>query len=87
MSSTPSPIPAEVLNQMSETDRIRALELLTELDHRNTRAAAQKDFIKFVERMWPEFIPGRHHAKMARAFERVAQGKLKRLIILSLLSF
>lgn len=81
MSSTPSPIPAEVLNQMSETDRIRALELLTELDHRNTRAAAQKDFIKFVERMWPEFIPGRHHAKMARAFERVAQGKLKRLII------
>ncbi len=30
MSSTPSPIPAEVLNQMSETDRIRALELLTE---------------------------------------------------------
>jgi hypothetical protein len=81
MSSTPNPIPAEVLNQMSETDRIRALELLTELDHRNTRAAAQKDFIKFVERMWPEFIPGRHHAKMARAFERVAQGKLKRLII------
>ena len=81
MSSTPSPIPAEVLNQMSETDRIRALELLTELDHRNTRAAAQKDFIKFVERMWPEFIPGRHHAKMARAFERIAQGKLKRLII------
>jgi hypothetical protein len=81
MSSTPSPIPAEVLNQMSETDRIRALELLTELDHRNTRAAAQKDFIKFVERMWPEFIPGRHHAKMARAFEKIAQGKLKRLII------
>jgi hypothetical protein len=77
----PNPIPAEILNQMSETDRIRALELLTELDHRNTRAAAQKDFIKFVERMWPEFIPGRHHAKMARAFERVAQGKLKRLII------
>jgi hypothetical protein len=66
---------------MSETDRIRALELLTELDHRNTRAAAQKDFIKFVERMWPEFIPGRHHAKMARAFEKIAQGKLKRLII------
>jgi len=81
MSSTPNIIPADVLNQMSETDRIRALELLTELDHRNTRADAQKDFIKFVERMWPEFIPGRHHSKMARAFERVAQGKLKRLII------
>ena len=31
--------------------------------------------------MWPEFIHGDHHAKMARAFERVVSGKLKRLII------
>jgi hypothetical protein len=31
--------------------------------------------------MWPEFISGRHHAKIAKAFERVAQGKTKRLII------
>jgi predicted phage terminase large subunit-like protein len=31
--------------------------------------------------MWPIFISGKHHAIMADAFERVARGELKRLII------
>ena len=39
------------------------------------------DFLCFVEQMWPVFISGKHHAIMADAFERVARGELKRLII------
>ena len=35
----------------------------------------------FVREMWSAFIPGRHHKIMADAFERVASGELKRLII------
>jgi predicted phage terminase large subunit-like protein len=35
----------------------------------------------FVREMWPNFIHGRHHEKMAKAFERVASGECKRLII------
>lgn len=70
-----------ILLQMSETDRIKALELLSEIESRKKREAAQKDFLEFVKVMWPEFIHGSHHAKMARAFERVARGELKRLII------
>jgi hypothetical protein len=66
---------------MSETDRIKALELLSEIESRKKREAAQKDFLEFVKVMWPEFIHGSHHAKMARAFERVAKGELKRLIV------
>jgi predicted phage terminase large subunit-like protein len=66
---------------MSETDRIKALELLSEIESRKKREAAQKDFLEFVKVMWPEFIHGSHHAKMAKAFERVARGELKRLII------
>jgi hypothetical protein len=31
--------------------------------------------------MWPAFISGRHHKIMADAFERIANGSLKRLII------
>ena len=31
--------------------------------------------------MWPAFIEGRHHKIMAEAFERIARGDLKRLII------
>jgi len=45
------------------------------------REKAQKDFMAFVKVMWPNFIGGKHHAIMARAFERVARGELKRLII------
>jgi predicted phage terminase large subunit-like protein len=35
----------------------------------------------FVTNMWSAFIAGRHHKIMADAFERVANGELKRLII------
>jgi len=41
----------------------------------------KESFIFFVQQMWPIFISGKHHAIMADAFERVARGDLKRLII------
>ena len=42
---------------------------------------AQDTFMGFVNKVWPEFISGRHHKIMAKAFERVARGECKRLII------
>jgi predicted phage terminase large subunit-like protein len=59
-------------------------KLLAELDHLEKlkrRKLAQTRFLEFVKVMWPSFIGGRHHRIMAEAFERVASGKLKRLII------
>lgn len=41
----------------------------------------KESFMPFVREMWSAFIPGRHHKIMADAFERVASGELKRLII------
>ena len=41
----------------------------------------QEQYLKFVNTVWPSFIEGKHHKLMARAFERVASGELKRLII------
>lgn len=41
----------------------------------------KESFMPFVTEMWSAFIPGRHHKIMADAFERVASGELKRLII------
>jgi predicted phage terminase large subunit-like protein len=73
-------IPA-VLDKMSETD-MRVLEAqLIKLEKLKQKELAQTKFIKFVERVWPTFISGRHHKIMAEAFERVAKGELKRLII------
>ena len=67
--------------KLSETD-LRVLEAqLTKLEKLKDRELAQTRFIKFVEKVWPTFISGRHHKRMAEAFERVANGTCKRLII------
>jgi predicted phage terminase large subunit-like protein len=55
--------------------------LIAEARRVKTRALVKDDFMAFVKYVWPNFINGRHHEKMAKAFERVAQGQSKRLII------
>jgi predicted phage terminase large subunit-like protein len=42
---------------------------------------ARDDFMSFVKRVWPEFIEGSHHKKIAEKFNDIANGKIKRLII------
>ena len=70
-----------VLSQLSEAD-MRVLETqLIHLEKMKSRELSQTKFIKFVEAVWPTFISGRHHKRMAEAFERVANGTCKRLII------
>jgi predicted phage terminase large subunit-like protein len=54
---------------------------LAHLERLKSRDLSQERFMKFVDQVWPTFIGGRHHAKMAAAFERVARGECKRLII------
>ena len=41
----------------------------------------QKDFMLFVKHVWPEFIEGKHHKRIAEKFNDIANGKIKRLII------
>ena len=41
----------------------------------------KNSFMAFVKEMWPEFIEGRHHKEIADKFDKIAQGKIKRLII------
>lgn len=38
-------------------------------------------YLDYVKQMWPGFIGGRHFNRMADAFERIANGTLKRCII------
>jgi predicted phage terminase large subunit-like protein len=54
---------------------------LEELESKRSVEEAQLNFLPFVRKMWPAFIAGRHHKIMADAFERIANGTLKRLII------
>ena len=40
-----------------------------------------EDFLKFVKTVWPDFVEGSHHKKIAEQFNRLAEGKINRLII------
>jgi hypothetical protein len=42
---------------------------------------ARTHFIDFVKYVWPAAILGEHHRIMADAFDRIANGTLKRLIV------
>lgn len=71
----------KILHLLSESEQAKLLEELEVLDNLKSKELAQTQFMPFVRKVWPTFINGRHHEKMARAFERVASGEIKRLII------
>lgn len=60
---------------LAEQNKVRQLLELDRVER------CRESFLFFVKQMWPGFISGKHHGIMAEAFERVASGELKRLII------
>ena len=69
------------ISKLPPDQKQEIIELLEELEEAKAKESSRTDFLAFVNRMWPSFIGGRHHGIMADAFERVANGELKRLII------
>ncbi len=66
-------LPEETLKEYYElSERFKEL---------NEIEQSQTDFLTFVKSQWPSFIQGHHHTIVAEAFDRIASGKLKRLII------
>ncbi len=57
------------------------LRLVEEYESAKKREACRTSYLEFVKHAWPAFIQGAHHKTMAEAFERVARGELKRLIV------
>ena len=71
----------ELIDQLPDGDRASLLEMALQYQDALKREQGQDKFLAFVKTMWPGFISGRHHAVMAKKFEEIASGKLKRLII------
>jgi predicted phage terminase large subunit-like protein len=71
----------QILPLLSEQEQRQLLVELETLQELKRKELAQDKFLSFVGEVWPTFIGGRHHARMAEAFERVARGECKRLII------
>ena len=71
----------KLLASLPEGDRQNLINMAVGYKDSIMRETARKSFMAFVKEMWPGFIHGRHHALMAKKFEEIADGKLKRLII------
>ena len=66
---------------MSEAEARDLYASVEEHEILREREEARQSFMTFVKKVWPHFIEGAHHKRMAAAFERVARGECKRLII------
>jgi len=67
------------------TNPEEAKDLMLKLELRqkelDTATKAKDNFLDFVKAVWPEFISGYHHKKIAEKFQLLKDKKLKRLIV------
>ena len=73
-----------LLKKIPNMSKAEALDLYASVEEHEIlkeREEARESFMTFVKKVWPHFIEGAHHKRMANAFERVARGECKRLII------
>jgi len=66
---------------LSDADKAEAVALLNRYNALEKQESCQEDFISFVKSQWPDFVEGRHHRIIGEKFNKIAQGKLKRLIV------
>ena len=71
----------QLLKNAPRSEKAHLLKLIEELNTRRLRTKAQDDFIAYVNAVWPDFISGAHHRRIAKLFEQVARGEKKRVII------
>jgi predicted phage terminase large subunit-like protein len=71
----------EKLNLLPPDIQKEFIEAATLATQKRGIEKSQNDFMSFVKRVWPEFIEGSHHKKIAEKFNDLANGKIKRLII------
>tara|TARA_R100000458_G_scaffold54522_1_gene57720 strand:+ start:514 stop:2043 length:1530 start_codon:yes stop_codon:yes gene_type:complete len=69
------------LDHLNKAEAKEFTVLLEELEKREFQEKSTSTFMEFVRSIWKEFIDGDHHKQMAAAFDDIANGKLKRLII------
>jgi predicted phage terminase large subunit-like protein len=66
---------------LSDDEISKITPLLDRLKVLEEQKTSQENYLKFVKKIWPTFIEGKHHKIYADKLQKVADGKIKRLII------
>ena len=72
---------SKILEGLPAEEQSELLALAMQYKESVARENAEQNFMGFVRAVWPSFINGRHHKVMAKKFEEIASGKIRRLII------
>ena len=71
----------EDIDKLPPDAKKQFLKYAIKLSEKKTKSKVHDDFLTFVKHVWPEFIEGKHHKKIADKFNKLANGEIKRLII------
>ena len=69
------------LPSMPENQKRKTADLLKRYQEDLIRVAGKKSFLDFVKHVYPGYIIGPHHRKLAKIFEDIALGIKKRVIV------
>jgi predicted phage terminase large subunit-like protein len=69
------------LPSMSDEDKIKHLDMLTRYKKDLIQAKGKDHFLDFIKHVYPDYIIGEHHRRLAQLFEDIANGKKKRIIV------
>ena len=71
----------EFAEYLSDDELSKLAPLLDRLSMLENQKKSQDNYLKFVKKIWPTFIEGKHHKIYADKLQQVADGKIKRLIV------
>ena len=66
---------------LPRTEQIELLTELNELEDKQSVEKRQNTFLEFIHHVYPGYMVGAHHARLAKIFEEIAAGKKKRVIV------
>ena len=68
-------------SSMSEVEKRKVLPLLKEYKDGLTQEVAKDSFLDFIHHVYPDYIVGAHHRRLATIFEEIAAGRKKRVVV------
>ena len=71
----------EEIKKLPPDARREYMKYAIKLAEKKKGSQVKSDFLSFVKHVWPEFIEGSHHKIIADKFNKIAEGKIKRMII------
>jgi predicted phage terminase large subunit-like protein len=71
----------QALPTMPEKQKRRTAELLKQYQTEMMKQLGRDSFLDFIKHVYSGYKVGPHHAKLARIFEEIAEGKKKRVIV------